>query len=966
MFQMEEVSNRIVVTLIAVFIFVNAIQFVSDFAEVPPEAITGKVAVALASVCVTTNGSIIPVENQTIYTGTPFFLDINCTPDSSNFVFDDTFPIFNITNAGFINFTPNETDVGIYDKYIILKDSCGGILDEFLMRFIVMTSNRAPVLDSISDQSINQNDEFSYDANATDPDGDPITFGDNSTFFNIDPDTGLISFTPIQNDVGNNSVLIYVFDDKNAMDSQVVNFEIHDVNDAPVLDRIGAQTATINYTYFYDVNATDVDTTLPHTLTFSDNTTVFDIDPYSGIINFTPADDQNGTYWVNITVTDGYLWDYEVISFTVAPENHPPNITWWDPANYETEMYEGESLTFSISATDPDGTVPSAQWYVDSGSLTNANSYNYSYYAQSGSYGYHNLTVVISDGELTDYHEWEVLVKRRTTQQQSSGGGSSAEVPFVPKVPCMENWRCGEWSVCSVDGFQIRRCRDINKCGTSYFKPNTTRNCTYYPQPSCEDGIQNCHHGGCEILVDCGGPCPPCPTCSDNIQNQGEEGIDCGGPCPPCVEMQRPVKGEDKKKPLCGNGICNKGELFTCINDCSGQLTELIMVILVITLILLISYRYNESFMVSMMKFRRVFLLAVGRKAGPVLTSRERTGTYTLIELHKLREGLVAENVNETFDKLAEVMRKFFSKSVRMGGEFTYIDLNESINKTKMKSDVKKKISNFSVSMTKMEYSGYEVSMAEVANMLNLAMTIVEAMTKISIDKALKIDHEMNSRTKSTEIADKDKKKGNTPSVNMKLYCKRIIEKIKTAISSIKKSGTSTKKETAENDDKKKEAPIVKKHKRTPFFVLDKFKKPKNIDEKDSKSKKMPVADKDVSIDEEKNDKPTADEPLSTKEKEKNELMESEKEKPEDSLQQSDKSSEIPGREISFEDLKKKMTELISEAERLCRLGDYEKAKELYQEARGLYDNVSADRRKELATETVSLIRLYNEIISNL
>jgi len=51
---------------------------------------------------------------------------------------------------------------------------------------------------------------------------------------------------------------------------------------------------------------------------------------------------------------------------------------------------------------------------------------------------------------------------------------------------------------------------------------------------SCFDGIQNCHDGACEEGVDCGGPCPPCPSCSDGIQNQGEEGIDCGGPCPPC------------------------------------------------------------------------------------------------------------------------------------------------------------------------------------------------------------------------------------------------------------------------------------------------------------------------------------------------------------------------------------------------------------------------------------------------
>ena len=55
------------------------------------------------------------------------------------------------------------------------------------------------------------------------------------------------------------------------------------------------------------------------------------------------------------------------------------------------------------------------------------------------------------------------------------------------------------------------------------------------PKKSCFDGIKNCHHGSCEEGIDCGGPCLPCPSCFDGIQNQGEEGIDCGGPCEPCV-----------------------------------------------------------------------------------------------------------------------------------------------------------------------------------------------------------------------------------------------------------------------------------------------------------------------------------------------------------------------------------------------------------------------------------------------
>ncbi|MDA7502199.1 M43 family zinc metalloprotease [Chitinophagales bacterium] len=50
------------------------------------------------------------------------------------------------------------------------------------------------------------------------------------------------------------------------------------------------------------------------------------------------------------------------------------------------------------------------------------------------------------------------------------------------------------------------------------------------PDPTCSDNIQNQGEEG----VDCGGPCIACPTCTDNIQNQGEEGVDCGGPCSPC------------------------------------------------------------------------------------------------------------------------------------------------------------------------------------------------------------------------------------------------------------------------------------------------------------------------------------------------------------------------------------------------------------------------------------------------
>jgi hypothetical protein len=103
--------------------------------------------------------------------------------------------------------------------------------------------------------------------------------------------------------------------------------------------------------------------------------------------------------------------------------------------------------------------------------------------------------------------------------------------------------------------------------------------------PGCADGTLD----GSETDVDCGGTCKQCangkhclvatdctsnhcapdstsgvltcavPTCSDNIQNQGESGLDCGGasPCPRCGTGFGCAAASD-----CINGVC--GAANTC------------------------------------------------------------------------------------------------------------------------------------------------------------------------------------------------------------------------------------------------------------------------------------------------------------------------------------------------------------------------------------------------------------------
>lgn len=98
-------------------------------------------------------------------------------------------------------------------------------------------------------------------------------------------------------------------------------------------------------------------------------------------------------------------------------------------------------------------------------------------------------------------------------------------------------------------------------------------------EPTCTDGIQN--QG--EEDIDCGGPCSSCATCYDNIQNQGETGIDCGGPCRECLEcIDDDPCTEDlivdnecefrEISPCCGNQKCESDESArSCPSDCQSD-----------------------------------------------------------------------------------------------------------------------------------------------------------------------------------------------------------------------------------------------------------------------------------------------------------------------------------------------------------------------------------------------------------
>lgn len=393
----------------------------------------------------------------------------------------------------------------------------------------------------------------------------------------------------------NYSYTIYVSDGE-YFDSKSVNITAIELNNPLELANIGVQTVQTkgeNSLFSYQASVLDIEDgnsnseNFNFSLGFLDSGDLFVINE-TGWMVFQPNESHltnNATpksYTIRLCVSDrelenpyssieeqcnqtgGSIEVCEQFVLTVTNENRNPLITSYHPLDPVVNFSGTETASFNASVFDPDGTIPDVYWYIedelkkyDTGKSNSTFSYNFG----CGVSGEYVIKAVATDGLLNDSVELNVNVEYvacPTTGGSSGGGGSGSG--------CSPDWTCGEWNVCQnlekslnngflsgkdyralklkcenggLDdvfcGFQTRECVDLKECNIFSNMPSQTQVCYFTENPSCSDRLKNCHSGFCEIGVDCGGPCASCPTCSDELQNQGEKGVDCGGPCPwPC------------------------------------------------------------------------------------------------------------------------------------------------------------------------------------------------------------------------------------------------------------------------------------------------------------------------------------------------------------------------------------------------------------------------------------------------
>lgn len=211
--------------------------------------------------------SIQKVSDQTVLEDQPFELRLNATDadlaiGQDSLRFEDSSPLFTVTQEGLISFTPQNKDVGDHPVSVWVTDA-GGLKAWANFTIKVVNVNDPPVLSAVADQTVEEDKELSVRAVASDEDaGDVLTFSTDNPLVKVNA-TGWISFKPAQREVGVHRVNLTVRDSSGAAATVRFNITVLNVNDPPRNVRIASpanrtvfqQGAPINFTG----NATDDD-----------------------------------------------------------------------------------------------------------------------------------------------------------------------------------------------------------------------------------------------------------------------------------------------------------------------------------------------------------------------------------------------------------------------------------------------------------------------------------------------------------------------------------------------------------------------------------------------------------------------------------------------------------------------------------------------------------------------------------
>ena len=256
------------------------------------------------------------------------------------------------STTGLVTWTPDDTQLGANQFTIKVEDGKGGqAFQTVTLAVNTADNNQAPIFTSTPRTTTRIGSSYFYQVEATDPNGDALTYSLVNAPTGMTLENGLISWQSTAAQAGQQTVTIQASDGTLTTEQTYQITVSHQAsNRAPIITSAPNLTTNIEQIYTYNLTGQDPDGDLVFwSLDQAPSGMMLDIQ--TGVLRWQPQSNQLGQQEVIVRLLDSY-GDYSTQTFTlqVNGANSPANIL----SNPLTRAAVNQAYTYTVVAVDPE------------------------------------------------------------------------------------------------------------------------------------------------------------------------------------------------------------------------------------------------------------------------------------------------------------------------------------------------------------------------------------------------------------------------------------------------------------------------------------------------------------------------------------------------------------------------------------------------------------------------------------